>query len=238
MVFCAAVAGLLLIGITALQLGGEPTTPAASSDWQQPAAPAVPPPAAPPASSAPSGPGASGATRTRSEVPRKPARATSVTTTAATRPSTPAPATAPGLRTGATIGLELAGAPGYRVRHRDFRGRADRLGPDSPALARADSRFVVRRGRADAGCVSFESANYPGWFLRHRNFEIRLDRAEQTPLFAADTTFCPETGSRAGVVALRSHNYPDRFLTESRSQLRLTPATTGTATRFVVRPPL
>jgi hypothetical protein len=97
---------------------------------------------------------------------------------------------------------------------------------------------VVRRGLADAGCVSFESSNYPGRFLRHRDFEIRLDRAERSRLFAADATFCPVTRGHAGVVALRSVNYPERFLTESRSRLRLTRAAAGTATRFVVRPPL
>jgi hypothetical protein len=244
-VFCAAVAGLLLIGITAVQLGGEPTTPAANSTVQLPAAPLLPPPAyATPSPSAEPTSQAAGPARTRSEVRREgvrrePARSTSPAGTATTtrRPG-PAPAASPGLRIGATVGLELADAPGHRVRHRDFRGRSDRLGPDSSALSRADARFVVRRGLADAGCVSFESSNYPGRFLRHRNFEIRLDRAERSRLFTADATFCPETRSRAGVVALRSHNYPDRFLTEHRSQLRLTPATIGTATGFVVRTPL
>ncbi|MFI7542124.1 AbfB domain-containing protein [Actinoplanes sp. NPDC049599] len=236
-------AGLLVIGIAALQIGGEPATPAANSEWQLPAAPILPPPFYPtplyptPSSGSPATSGVSGPVRTRSEVPREPARHARVTASPTRRPTSPPPAT-PALRAGATIGLELAGAPGYRVRHRDFRGRADRIGPESTALSRADSRLIVRRGLADPECVSFEAANYPGWFLRHRNFEIRLDRAERSRLFAEDATFCPRGGSRAGVVALRSHNYPDRFLTESRSLLRLTPATTGTATQFVVRSPL
>ncbi|MEU8615906.1 AbfB domain-containing protein, partial [Actinoplanes sp. NPDC048791] len=152
-----------------------------------------------------------------------------------TRPET-APVAA--LRAGSAVSLEVADAPGYRVRHRDFRGRTDRIGTGSSALERADARFVVRPGLADGSCVSFESSNYPGSFLRHRDFRIRLDRADRTRLFARDATFCPVTSSRAGVVALRSHNYPDRFLTEDGSLLGLTPATTGTATRFVVRPPL
>ena len=246
-VFCAAVAGLLLIGITALQLGGAPATPAANSEVRLPAAPFLPPPP-PYATPTPGAQPTSRSTRparTRSELWRDPARttspaaaATTAATTTPTRRTEPAPSTGPGFRIGAAIGLELADAPGRRVRHRDFRGRSDRLGPESPALSRADARFVVRRGLADAGCVSFESSNYPGWFLRHRNFEIRLDRAERTRLFTADATFCPETRDGAGVVALRSYNYPDRFVTENRSLLRLTPATVGTATRFVVRNPL
>jgi hypothetical protein len=240
-VFCAAVAGLLLIGIMALQLGGEPTTPAANSEVQLPAAPLVPPPVlATPTPGATTGSSAPGAARSRSEVRREPARSSPATTPggSGTRGRTSAPAPAPALRPGATVGLELAGAPGYRVRHRDFRGRADRLGPESSALSRADSRFVVRRGLADGDCLSFESSNYPGRFLRHRDFEIRLDRLERSRLFTEDATFCPETRGRAGVVALRSHNYPGRFLTEHRSRLGITPATTGTATQFVVRPPL
>ena len=86
------------------------------------------------------------------------------------------------------------------------------------------------------GCVSFEAANYPGRFLRHRDFGIRLDRRDRTRLFDLDATFCAET--RGGAIVLRSHNYPDRFVTESGSLLRLTPASTGTATGFVVRSPL
>jgi hypothetical protein len=262
------VAGVLLVGIAALQVGGDAATPAANSEVQLPVAPLLPPlpytlptPASEPASKAP------GAGRTRSEVRREavstasptaaastaattrkpvtsePATTKPVTTKPAARQPAPrqpakAPAAGPGLRAGSAVGLELADAPGHRVRHRDFRGRSDRLGPGSPALSRADARFVVRRGLADAGCVSFESSNYPGRFLRHRNFEIRLDRAERTRLFAADATFCPVTRGRAGIIALRSVNYPDRFLTESRSRLRLTRATAGTATRYVVRSPL
>ena len=249
MVFCAAVAGLLLIGITSTQLGGKPAPPALGGQVRLPTAPALQPPLAAPvpaaatrsSSPAPSRPTTGPTTRpalgpaTAAQRQRPPAGAATTATTATRRPTT-VPATV--LRIGAPVSLELAGASGYRVRHRDFRGRADRIGPGSPALDRADARFLVRAGRADDDCVSFESSNYPGRFLRHRDFEIRLDRVDGTRLFDRDATFCPESGNRAGVVALRSVNYPDRFLTEYRSLLRLTPATTGTATRFAVRPPL
>jgi len=246
--FCAAAAGLALIGVTLTQLGDRSAPPAAGRDVRLPAAPVLPPPvpAAGTPSDSPSPPPP--ATRTSTQPATRPAgtaqsrRPPARTGAGPTRPPATEPTRAPAappppaLRPGAAVGLELADAPGHRVRHRDFRGRADRIGPGSSTLDRADARFLVRAGLADAGCVSFEASNYPGRFLRHRDFEIRLDRADGSGLFARDATFCP--GSRAGVVVLRSHNYPDRFLTESGSRLRLTPATTGTATRYVVRSPL
>ena len=78
-VFCAAVAGLLLAGLTALQLGGDPTTPAASSEVHLPTAPVLPPLpyALPTPSSEPPASTAPGAARTRSEVRRQPIGATS-----------------------------------------------------------------------------------------------------------------------------------------------------------------
>jgi hypothetical protein len=157
------------------------------------------------------------------------------TAPAAPRPSSPA-AAAPALTVGATVGLEPVGRPGYRLRHREFAGRIERVGPDSPAGTRADAAFVVRAGLADARCVSLESVNYPRYFLRHQNFELRLHPRDGTRLYAADATFCPvRTG---GAVALRSVNYPDHFLTDVRSVLRLVPAAERWPTAFVVRRPV
>jgi len=147
-------------------------------------------------------------------------------------PGAPAPSTGARLVVGKTIGLELSGHPGYRVRHRDFRGRVDRIDGDSSDLDRADSRFTVRAVRAD-GCVALESVNYPGRFLRHRNFVLHLDRQDGTALFAADSTFCPVYRSN-GALVLRSYNYPNRYITDDDSALTLTSVATG----FVVRPPL
>lgn len=64
------------------------------------------------------------------------------------------------------IGLEPAGRPGYRVRHRDFAARVDRI----DAAARADARFAVRTGLADGDCVSVESVD----FLTVREDEVWL----------------------------------------------------------------
>ncbi|GAA3341663.1 hypothetical protein GCM10020358_33860 [Amorphoplanes nipponensis] len=249
MVFCAAVAALALIGVALTQLGDRPTTPSAGSDVRLPAAPMLPPVAAaatptaelPPVTSATASRSPSPAPPTTVAQRRRPASAAVTVATrvpGATPPRKPAAVPPPALRAGAAVGLELVAAPGYRVRHRDFLGRVDRIGPDSSALERADARFLVRSGRADAGCVSFEASNYPGRFLRHRDFTLRLDRADGSRLFDLDATFCPESPGGSGVVVLRSRNYPDRFVTESRSQLRLDPATPGTAPRFAVRSPL
>jgi len=254
-VFCAAFACLLMIGVALTQLGERPATPAAATEEQQPISPLLPPPYVP-ASMSSAGP-IDGLAPTRAAAlppttgvrqPRPPvgSAATTRKPTSAPTATTPGPQPdptrgrtsppSPGLRIDAPVSLALSGAPGLLVRHRDFRGRVDRIGPGSSAVDRADARFIVRRGLADGDCVSFESSNYPGRFLRHRNFEIRLDRLDRTRLFGLDATFCAET--RGGAVVLRAHNYPDRFVTESGSLLRLTPASTGTATGFVVRSPL
>jgi hypothetical protein len=254
---CAAVAGLLLIGAALTHGGQRRAAPPAGSAVLLPTAPIVPVPpygVFPTAATSPSGATApsSPATRRPTTAVKQQLRPIGAPATTATRRPTatatrkptrpPAPPTTrppdPGLQAGVATSLELAGAPGYRVRHRDFRGRVDRIGPDSPALDRADSRFVVRRGLADWRCFSFESSNYPGRFLRHRDFELRLDRADGSRLFTEDATFCPQSRSQDSAVALRSHNYPDRYVTESRSLLRLNRADSATATRFFPRPPL
>jgi hypothetical protein len=149
---------------------------------------------------------------------------------------TPAPApAAPSLTAGATVGLEVDRLAGFRVRHRNFLGRADRISSSSSALDRADSRFVVRKGLGASGCVSFESVNYPGYFLRHRDFVIHLDRRDASRLFAQDATFCPvRTGD--GAVLLRSINYPSYAVALHRD--RSLHLDRGGATAFVVRSPL
>jgi hypothetical protein len=134
------------------------------------------------------------------------------------------------------IGLEESGRPGFRVRHRDFLGRVDHIGPDSSALDRADSRFTVRTGGA-AGCVSLESVNYPGYFLRHRDFAIHLDRADNSPMFRQDSTFCPVQIAQDAIL-LQSSNYPARYLTERDSSLYLAQVPAAGATGFLVRAPL
>lgn len=146
------------------------------------------------------------------------------------------------LTAGARIGLEPVSHPGFRVRHRNFVGRIDRIGPDSGELDRADSSFVVRKGLADARCFSFESVNFPGFFLRHQDFLIRLQRFDRSGLYARDATFCAVTGLTGQQVSFRSINFPDRYLSHRGDQLRIDPLgadrVTPAAMTFAVRPAL
>jgi hypothetical protein len=150
--------------------------------------------------------------------------------------------THPPVVVGHRIGLETVSAPGYRVRHHNFVGGIDRIGPSSSRLDRADSSFTVRAGLANSRCVSFESVNYPGFFLRHQNFSIHLHRRDRTALYAADATFCAGTGLTGRHTSFRSVNYPDRYLVHRGYLLRIEPvdryATTRAAMTFAVRPAL
>ena len=157
---------------------------------------------------------------------------TPATTAATTWPTT---ALALELKPGAAIGLEESGRPGFRVRHRDFLGRVDLIGPQSSALDHADSRFTVRAGGAP-GCVSLESTNYPGYFLRNRDSVIRLDRADNSPWFRQDSTFCPVHIAQ-GAIILRSANDPASYVTERDSSLYLTRVPASAATGFLVKAP-
>ena len=128
------------------------------------------------------------------------------------------PAPVVDLNIGTTVGLSVRDRPGYRLRHRDFVGRIDRIGAGASARERADSQFVVRKGLGRDGCVSLESVNYPGYFLRHRDFVLRLERAGRhgrrggRELFARDATFCTSPTSDGAAFILESVNYPDRAL--------------------------
>ncbi|BCJ47577.1 hypothetical protein GCM10010168_19350 [Actinoplanes ianthinogenes] len=151
--------------------------------------------------------------------------------------ATPAPQGTPiGLAIGTTVGLGLPAMPGYRLRHRDFVARVDAITAASSLTDRMDTRFVVRAGRADPGCVSFESDNFPGFFLRHRDFALRLDQASGTALFDRDATFCPVAVN--GGTALRSVNYPDRYLVVAAGRIRLEQTPVQQATVFQVLAPL
>jgi hypothetical protein len=110
------------------------------------------------------------------------------------------------------------------------------VGPASPALDRADSRFTARTGRAGTGCLSFESFNYPGFFLRAGTSALRLERPYGRG-FNADATFCAVPAPAGGFV-LRSQRDPARYVTESNDVLSLNPVAPARAQAFVTRPPL
>ncbi|GGL08104.1 AbfB domain-containing protein [Mangrovihabitans endophyticus] len=243
---CAALGVLIITGIAAYTLGrpGGIGTPRFMA--QPPASTA---PAATPATTAPASAHAAEPLPSLTQVaaretstpaaaasPSAGARskpATSKKPAASATPTTQAPHRGP-LPVGSSAGLEPSGMPGYRLRHRNHRGRVDRITTRSSALDRADSTFAVRAGLADDSCVSLESTNYPGQFLRHRNSRLWLDRRDGSALYAADATFCPVEGRLGDSVLLRSKNYPDRYLAVRHGQVSLS----RHATPFTVRPAL
>jgi hypothetical protein len=145
------------------------------------------------------------------------------------------------LTNGTRIGLEPANRSGYRVRHRNFAGHIDAVGPTSSSLDRADSTFTARPGLANSGCVSFESINYPGYYLRHQTFRIYLHRFDGTRLFTADATFCPVAGLTGQHSSFRSYNYPGHYLHCRGAELYITARVAADATpatmTFAVRAP-
>ncbi|MEV0570715.1 alpha-L-arabinofuranosidase B [Dactylosporangium sp. NPDC050588] len=82
----------------------------------------------------------------------------------------------------------------------------------SSATDKANASFTVRAGLANASCVSFESRNTPGSYLRHQNYQLYLHANDGTALFAADATFCPQTGRNGQGNSFASSNFPDRYI--------------------------
>jgi hypothetical protein len=162
------------------------------------------------------------------------------------RPSTPDPSPArtprrllpaPGSRL-TLLATGTTGTTGLRLRHQNFRMRLTPVGPRSPAAARADATFILRRGLADTRCVSLESGNLPGYFMRHRNFAVLLQPRESSRLFAADATFCPRATGPDGDFLLGAVNFPDRFVTAGGPLLMLSRVSPGSAQSFRAGPGL
>lgn len=105
---------------------------------------------------------------------------------------------------------------------------ADQLGvlAAAPASPPGNTRFIVRKGLADAACLSLESVATPGRFLRHQNYRLRLSPDDGTPLTQADATFCPEAGLAGAGVTLRSKNYPTYVLRHRNGELWIDPQAT------------
>lgn len=233
---------LVVLGFASIQRGGvapatlgEPSVGAAPAiEPQWPAGPVTdgPSPSAVPSAASPDPSGTAGPTG--GGKPGAPARTAGGGT--GSTPAAPSPTGAvASLTNGSRVGLEPVSRPGYRVRHRNFAGRIDPIGPGSGALDRADSTFTVRAGLAGSRCVSFESVNFPGYYLRHQNFEIYLHRRDGSQVFAADATFCAVPGLTGQHISLRSYNYPSRYLHHRDSRLHIGSGATSAAMTFAVR---
>lgn len=113
------------------------------------------------------------------------------------------------LTVGAAQSLRVV-TPGFTdryLRHSNSLGFTEVVNAASSATLKADATFYIRRGLADPTCYSFESRNFPGHYLRHSNFRIRKDPSDGSALFAADATFCVQSGRfGTGTVTLASLN--------------------------------
>jgi non-reducing end alpha-L-arabinofuranosidase len=90
--------------------------------------------------------------------------------------------------------------------------------------------YMIRKGLAGTGCVSFESRDRPGMFLRHSAFTIYLNPNDGTTLFAQDATYCPQPGLNGQGTSFASYNYPSRYLRHYNSGIYV--ASNGGANAF------
>jgi len=159
---------------------------------------------------------------------------------ASAKPSrTVIPAFTPQLIVGATVGLEVAGKPGLRVRHQDFFARVDQFSSTSSALDKADAEFIVRKGLAFDGCVSFEAVSHPGYFLRRFFGDLVLHQQRSSPIYEQEATFCPiptRDGKGLTLLVLLPSGFTVAAAPDGRLHLDSPDKTAPTT--FVVRKPL
>ncbi|MCO5994347.1 alpha-L-arabinofuranosidase B [Actinoallomurus rhizosphaericola] len=98
------------------------------------------------------------------------------------------------------------------IRHQNDQAVTSVINSSSSSLDKNDATWIVHSGLASSSCVSFESKNYPGDYLRHQNFQVYRQTNDGSAQFAADATFCPQSGKNGQGVSLASYNYPDRFI--------------------------
>lgn len=159
---------------------------------------------------------------------------------AATTPrGSAAPTGVPGLAIGATIGLQVEGKPGLLVRHRDFIARLEQFSSTSNALDKNDAKFIVRKGLAFDGCVSFEAVSQPGFYLRRFFSDLLLHQQNESDIYRQEVTFCP-VPNRNGQALTLLVLFPSGFAvtTAPDGKLRLDNVDRITPTGFVVRQPI
>ncbi|MFC7383021.1 alpha-L-arabinofuranosidase B [Sphaerisporangium rhizosphaerae] len=118
------------------------------------------------------------------------------------------------LTPGSSISLR-ATTSGYTdryIRHQNDQVVTSVINSSSSSLDKSDATWIVRAGLASGSCVSFESRNYPGDFLRHYNYQLYRQHNDGGSQFAADATFCPQTGKSGQGTSFASYNYSTRFL--------------------------
>ncbi|MCO5991642.1 alpha-L-arabinofuranosidase B, partial [Actinoallomurus spadix] len=98
------------------------------------------------------------------------------------------------------------------IRHQNDQAVTSVINSSSSSLDKNDATWIVHSGLAGGSCVSFESKNYPGDYLRHQNFQVYRQHNDGSAQFAADATFCPQSGKNGQGTSLAAYNYPDRFI--------------------------
>ena len=123
------------------------------------------------------------------------------------------PPVATKLPRGANVKLNSVNMVGYSLAT-DAAGLATlkQLTASSTAADEASAQFVVRDGLADSNCVSLESAANAGQFLRHQAYRLKIGSNDNSALFKADATFCPEAGLSGTGISFRSKNFPANAL--------------------------
>lgn len=77
---------------------------------------------------------------------------------------------------------------------------------------KGDATWIVRRGLADASCVSFEAKNNPGDFLRQKNFALHVQPFDGAALNRSDATFCPQPGRSGNGNSFAALGYPTKYI--------------------------
>lgn len=123
------------------------------------------------------------------------------------------------LPTKASLAATNPGLDQHYLRHARGEGWLNLITAASPELDKADASFRLVSGLADPTCYSIEAGNIPGAYLRHRHSRIRLDTNDNSPLFAADATFCARDGLGGAGVSWQSWNFPDNRLRHIRGEV-------------------
>jgi hypothetical protein len=118
------------------------------------------------------------------------------------------------LAPGSEISLQATTAccTGDYVRNQNGAAVIAPITPGSTEQDKGDSTWIVRRGLADASCVSFESRNSPGDFLRRQNLALHVQPFDGTALNRSDATFCPQPGRNGKGSSFRSVNDPTKYI--------------------------
>lgn len=102
--------------------------------------------------------------------------------------------------------------PGQYMRHQEAKGIIAPIDLEA-AADREAATFDMIPGLYKSSCLSFRAVNKKGTFLRHTGSRIYLHAADDTPLYQADATFCPEPGmADMQGVTFRSSNYETRVI--------------------------